>query len=196
MTKKTFKGSAMLNPVPSVLITSKNKEGKTNVFTVAWISTVCTNPPMITVGIKPERLSHQYIKDTREFVVNLPSKDMVKIVDFCGVRSGKNTDKIKECKLNLAPSTKIEPPYIDDCPISLECKVKNIMPLGSHDLFIAEVLAVHVEETLIDEKNKIHYEQANLICYSHGEYFGLSKNALGSFGYSVKKKKKSKNKKR
>ncbi len=192
MTKKIFKGSAMLNPVPSVLITSKNKEGKINVFTVGWIGTACTIPPMITVAIRPERLSYEYIKQSKEFVVNLPSIDLVKAVDFCGVRSGKTIDKIKECKFTLAPSENIETPYIENCPIALECKLKDIIPLGSHDLFLAKIIAVHVEEDLIDSKGKIHFEKANLICYSHGEYFGLSKKALGSFGYSVRKNKKSK----
>ncbi|MEA4825889.1 MAG: flavin reductase family protein [Clostridium sp.] len=190
MGKKTFKGSAMLNPVPAVLITSKNEEGLVNIFTVGWIGTACTKPPMITIAIRPERLSYDYIKATKEFVVNLPSKEMVKIVDFCGVRSGKTLDKIKELNLNLSESELVSVPYLDDCPISLECRVKDIINLGSHDLFLAEVLSVHVEEDLIDKSGKIHFEKANLICYSHGEYFGLSKNSLGSFGFSVRKKKK------
>lgn len=190
MGKKTFKGSAMLNPVPAVLITSKNEEGLVNIFTVGWIGTACTKPPMITIAIRPERLSYDYIKATKEFVVNLPSKEMVKVVDFCGVKSGKTLDKIKELNLSLSESELISVPYIDDCPVSLECKVKDIISLGSHDLFLAEVLSVHVEEDLIDKNGKIHYEKANLICYSHGEYFGLSKNSLGSFGFSVRKRKK------
>lgn len=194
MNKISFKGSAMLNPVPSVLITSENKEGKTNVFTVGWIGTACTKPPMITAAIRPERLSYEYIKETGEFVVNLPSKDMVRTVDFCGVRSGKNIDKIKHCNLTLEQSEKVKVPSIKQCPVSLECKVKTITPLGSHDLFLAEVLAIHVEENLLDESGKIHLEKANLICYSHGEYFSLNSKALGKFGYSVQKKKKSKNK--
>lgn len=194
MTKISFKGSAMLNPVPSVLITSQNKEGKINVFTVGWIGTACTKPPMITAAIRPERLSYEYIKETGEFVVNLPSKDMVKTVDFCGVRSGKNIDKIEHCNLTLEQSEKVKVPSIKQCPVSLECKVKTITPLGSHDLFLAEVLAIHVEENLLDENGKIHLEKANLICYSHGEYFSLNSKALGKFGYSVQKKKKSKNK--
>lgn len=194
MTKISFKGSAMLNPVPSILITSENKEGKTNVFTVGWIGTACTKPPMITAAIRPERLSYEYIKETGEFVVNLPSKDMVRTVDFCGVRSGKNIDKIKHCNLTLEESEKVKVPSIKQCPVSLECKVKTITPLGSHDLFLAEVLAIHVEENLLDESGKIHLEKANLICYSHGEYFSLNSKALGKFGYSVQKKKKSKNK--
>ncbi|AWI06963.1 flavin reductase family protein [Clostridium drakei] len=194
MTKISFKGSAMLNPVPSVLITSQNKEGKTNVFTVGWIGTACTRPPMITAAIRPERLSYEYIKEAGEFVVNLPSKDMVRTVDFCGVRSGKNIDKIEHCNLTLEQSEKVKVPSIKQCPVSLECKVKTITPLGSHDLFLAEVLAIHVEENLLDENGKIHLEKANLICYSHGEYFSLNSKALGKFGYSVEKKKKSKNK--
>ncbi|KEI00905.1 flavin reductase family protein [Clostridium botulinum] len=194
MSKKTFKGSAMLNPVPSVLITSKNNKGKVNVFTVGWIGVACTKPPMISVAIRPERLSYEYIKENNEFVVNLPSRNLVKAVDFCGVRSGNTLDKIKELNFTLRESDNISVPYIDECPITLECKVKNILPLGSHDLFLAEILSVHVEEDLIDEKGKIHYEKADLICYSHGEYFGVSKKALGSFGFSVKKKKNKKRK--
>lgn len=192
MTKKTYKGSAMLNPVPAVLVTSKNKEGKVNVFTIGWIGTACTRPPMITIAIRPERLSYDYIKETGEFVVNLPSKDLVRSVDFCGVKSGRTIDKIKELSFELGKSENVSVPFLDNCPISLECKVKDIIPLGSHDLFLAEVLCVHVEEDLIDINGKIHYEKANLICYSHGEYFGLSKNSLGSFGFSVSKKKKKK----
>jgi flavin reductase (DIM6/NTAB) family NADH-FMN oxidoreductase RutF len=115
---------------------------------------------------------------------------MVREVDLCGVKSGRTLDKIKELNLSLGESENISVPYLDDCPVALECRVKNIIPLGSHDLFLAEVLSVHVEESLIDEKGKIHFEKANLICYSHGEYFGLSKDALGSFGFSVRKKKK------
>ena len=190
MSKVSFKGSAMLNPVPAVLITSKNKEGKINVFTVGWIGTACTKPPMITVAIRPERLSYEYIKETSEFVVNLPSKDLVRSVDFCGVRSGKNIDKIKECNLILEDSENVAVPGIKQCPVTLECKVKSITPLGSHDLFLAEVLSIHVEENLIDKDGKIHLENADLICYSHGEYFPVTPKPLGKFGYSVQKRKK------
>lgn len=194
MSKISFKGSAMLNPVPAVLITSKNKEGKVNVFTVGWIGTACTKPPMITVSIRPERLSYDYIKETKEFVVNLPSKDLVKVVDFCGVRSGRTIDKIKECNLELEDSDAVSIPSIKQCPVTMECKLKSITPLGSHDLFLAEVVSIHVEDELIDENGKIHLEKANLICYSHGEYFPLFNKPLGKFGYSVQKKKKTKNK--
>ncbi|MGV8980953.1 flavin reductase family protein [Clostridium sp.] len=188
MTKTIFKGSAMLNPVPVVLITSKNKEGKINVFTVAWIGTACTKPPMITVSIRPERLSYDYIKESGNFVVNLPNSKMVKQVDYCGVRSGKLIDKIKEMNFTMENSKDITSPLISDCPISLECVVKSITPLGSHDLFLAEIVNTHVDNTLIDYNGKIHFESADLITYSHGEYFSVNSNPLGKFGYSVQKK--------
>ena len=187
--KVNFKGSVILNPVPVVLITSRNKEGKDNVFTVAWIGTVCTKPPMLSISIRPERLSYEYIKESMEFTVNLPSKNLVKKVDFCGVRSGRVIDKIKEMNFSMKEGEKVSSPYIDDCPISVECQVKQIIPLGTHDVFIAEVVSSHVNENLMDENGKIHFEWADLITYCHGEYFPMTKNAIGSFGYSVMKEK-------
>ena len=188
MTKTIFKGSAMLNPVPVVLITSKNKEGKINVFTVAWIGTACTKPPMITVAIRPERLSYEYIKESGDFVVNLPSSKMVREVDYCGVRSGKQIDKIKEMNFRIENSKDVIAPIISDCFIALECKVRSITPLGSHDLFLAEIVNTHVDNSLIDTVGKIHFEKADLITYSHGEYFSVNSKPLGKFGYSVQKK--------
>ncbi|MBU3190690.1 flavin reductase family protein [Clostridium bowmanii] len=188
MTKTIFKGSAMLNPVPVVLITSKNKDGKINVFTVAWIGTACTKPPMITVAIRPERLSYEYIKESGNFVVNLPNSKMVKQVDYCGVRSGKQIDKIKEMNFTMESSKDITSPLISECLISLECVVKSITPLGTHDLFLAEIVNTHVDNTLIDYNGKIHFESADLITYSHGEYFSVNSKPLGKFGYSVQKK--------
>jgi flavin reductase (DIM6/NTAB) family NADH-FMN oxidoreductase RutF len=190
MTKRNFKGSAILNPVPAVMITSQNKEGKTNVFTVGWIGTACTRPPMITVAIRPERLSYEYIKETEEFVVNLPTASMTKIVDYVGVVSGKREDKIEKLKLALEPSQNIGVPSLADCPVNIECRLRSITPLGSHDLFLAEVVSISVDEDIIDSKDKIHLEKANLIAYSHGEYFSLNSKPLGKFGYSVVKKKK------
>lgn len=195
MAKATFKGSIMLNPVPAVLITSKSKEGLDNVFTVGWIGTACTKPPMITVAIRPERLSYKYIKESENFIVNLPSKNLVRAVDYCGVRSGKQIDKIKEMGFTLEPGQEVSSSIIKECPIAFECKVKSITPLGSHDLFLAEVLCCHVDEDLIDDKGKIHFEQADLLSYSHGEYFSLNNKPLGKFGYSVMKKKASAKKK-
>lgn len=185
--KVEFKGSVVLNPVPVVLITSKNKEGKENVFTVGWIGTVCTKPPMLSISIRPERLSYEYIKETMEFTVNLPSTNMTKAVDYCGVRPGRKFDKIKEMNFTMREGSNVDVSYIDECPVSIECKVKSIIPLGTHDLFIADVVGSHIDKDLIDEKGKIHFEQADLITYCHGEYFKMDTEALGRFGYSVAK---------
>lgn len=188
MKKLNFKGSVMLNPTPVVLVTSKNKEDKINVFTVGWVSTVCTKEPIIAMGIRPERLSYEYIKESQECVINLPNREMVKIVDYCGVRSGRKEDKIKHFGLQLNKGVSISTPSLSKAPIALECKVKSITPLGTHDLFLLEVINIKVDENLIDENGKICFNKANLICYNHGEYYGLNTKSLGSFGYSVKKK--------
>ncbi|WP_326512928.1 flavin reductase family protein [Clostridium intestinale] len=195
MDKRSFKGSVILNPVPVVLITSRNKNGDENVFTVGWTGTLCTKPPVLSISVRPERLSYEYIKETMEFVVNLPTSSMVKAVDYCGVKSGKTVDKIKEMNFNLGESTNINVPYIKECPVNIECRVREIMSLGTHDVFIADVLGSHVDESIIDEKGKIHFEEANLISYCHGEYYPLPKKSLGSFGFSVAKKKVKKKKK-
>ena len=192
MSKVNFKGSVMLNPTPVVLITCKNKKNKVNVFTVGWISTVCTNPPTLAVGIRPQRLSYEYIKESQECVINLTTKDLVKVVDFCGVKSGRKIDKIKHFNLQLDEGVKVSTPSISKSPIALECKVKSITPLGTHDMFLLEIVNIKVDESLIDNNGKICFNKANLICYSHGEYFGINSKPLGSFGYSIKKKKKRK----
>lgn len=190
MRKLDFKGSVMLNPTPVVLVTSKNNEDKVNVFTVGWVSTVCTKEPIIAMGIRPERLSHEYITESSECVINLPTRGMIEVVDYCGVRSGRQVDKIKHFDLKLNNGVAISTPSLEDSPVALECKVKSITPLGTHDMFLLEVLNVKVDENLLDENNKICFNKANLICYSHGEYYGLTTNPLGSFGYSVEKKRK------
>lgn len=192
MAKTTFKGSIMLNPVPAVLITSRNSEGKDNVFTVGWIGTACTKPPMVTVAIRPERLSYEYIKEGNSFVVNLASTDLVKAVDYCGVRGGRTTDKFKDMNLTLSEAEEINCGVINECPVAFECVVKSITPLGSHDLFLAEVVQCHVDHDLIDEKGKIHFDKADLLTYAHGEYFGINPEPIGKFGYSVRKKAESK----
>jgi flavin reductase (DIM6/NTAB) family NADH-FMN oxidoreductase RutF len=189
MDKRNFKGSVILNPVPVVLITSRNKNGDENVFTVGWTGTLCTKPPVLSISVRPSRLSYEYIKETMEFVVNLPTSSMVKAVDYCGVRSGKTVNKIKEMNFTLGESSNVNVPYIKECPVNIECRVRDIMSLGTHDVFIADVLGSHVDEELIDEKGKIHFEEANLISYCHGEYYPLPKKSLGSFGFSVAKKK-------
>ena len=188
MSKIDFKGSVILNPVPAVLITSKNSEGKENVFTVAWTGTICTKPPMLSISVRPERLSYEYIKETMEFVVNMPSTNLVKALDYCGVKSGRKNDKIKEMNFTMKDCDKINASYIYECPVSIECKVREIIPLGSHDLILADVLCSHVDEKLMDANGKIHLEEGNLITYCHGEYYPMVKESLGSFGYSVRKK--------
>ncbi|KGM97208.1 flavin reductase [Clostridium novyi A str. 4552] len=190
MNKLNFKGSVMLNPTPVVLVTSKNKSNNINAFTVGWVSTVCTKEPIIAMGIRPERLSYQYIKESGECVINLPTRDMVKIVDYCGVVSGRKQNKIEHFNLKLDEGVSISTPSLQLSPIALECKVKSITPLGTHDLFLLEVLNIKIDENLLDSNNKICFNKANLICYNHGEYYGLNAKPLGSFGYSVKKKNK------
>ncbi|MGL4652791.1 flavin reductase family protein [Cetobacterium sp.] len=187
MTKELFKGSVVLNPVPAVVITSKNKDGKENAFTVAWTGTICTNPPMLSISIRPERLSYEYIKESMEFTVNLPNTFQVRETDYCGVISGRDIDKIKHLGLTSKPGHHVSSPYIEDFPINIECKVKQIIPLGTHDLFLAEVVGSHINKNIIDEKGKIHFEWANLINYCHGEYFPMSKKPIGQFGFSVAK---------
>ena len=188
--KVDLKGSVILNPVPVVMVTSRGKDGKDNVFTVGWVGTVCTKPPMLSISVRPERLSHKYISETMEFTVNLPTSKLTKAVDYVGVRSGKTVDKIKEMNFTMREGTNVSSPYIDECPVSIECKVKTILQLGTHDCFIADVVGSHVNKELFDEKGKIHLEKADLISYCHGEYFKMDTNPLGSFGFSVAKKKK------
>lgn len=191
MNKKVdLKGSVILNPVPVVMVTSRSNDGKDNVFTVGWVGTVCTKPPMLSISVRPERLSHKYISETMEFTVNMPTSKLTKAVDYVGVRSGKTVDKIKEMNFTMKEGTNVNSPYIDECPVSIECKVKTVLQLGTHDCFIAEVVGSHVNKNLFDEKGKIHLEKADLISYCHGEYFKMDTNPLGSFGYSVAKKKK------
>lgn len=188
--KVDLKGSVILNPVPVVMVTSRGKDGKDNVFTVGWVGTVCTKPPMLSISVRPERLSHKYISETMEFTVNMPTSKLTKAVDYVGVRSGKTVDKIKEMNFTMKEGTNVRSPYIDECPVSIECKVKTVLQLGTHDCFIAEVVGSHVNKNLFDKKGKIHLEKADLISYCHGEYFKMDTNPLGSFGYSVAKKKK------
>ena len=182
--KVDLKGSVILNPVPVVMVTSRGKDGKDNVFTVGWVGTVCTKPPMLSISVRPERLSHKYISETMEFTVNMPTSKLTKAVDYVGVRSGKTVYKIKEMNFTMKEGTNVSSPYID------ECKVKTVLQLGTHDCFIAEVVGSHVNKNLFDQKGKIHLEKADLISYCHGEYFKMDTNPLGSFGYSVAKKKK------
>ena len=185
--KTSFKGSVLLNPVPVVIVSSKNKKGISNIFTVAWTGTICTEPPMLSISIRPERLSYDFISETMEFIVNIPSRSLTWETDYCGVRSGRLHNKIEEMKFDMIPGSHVNVDYINQCPVNIECRVTKIIKLGSHDIFLAEVLQTHIKNEIIDENGKFCFEKANLISYCHGEYFPLSEAPIGKFGYSVVK---------
>lgn len=182
--------STMLNPTPVVLVSCAEKDRPENrdMVTVAWAGTVNSEPPMISVSLRKERYSHGLIESSGEFVVNLPDEAMCKAVDFCGVRSGRDTDKSRETGLRYIPAENMSvAPAVDGAPVSLSCRVKQVIPLGSHDMFLGEVTAVRVREDLIDEKGTLHLEKAKLIAYSHGLYQKLG-DVMGFFGWSVARK--------
>lgn len=186
MAKQTWKGSTLLNPEPPVLVSCGSMEAA-NLITIGWTGTICTQPSMVSISVRPERYSYQLIKDSGEFVINLPTRKLVRAVDWCGVKSGRDYDKFAEMKLTPLPASTVSCPILAESPVNLECQVTQVIPLGSHDLFLAKVTAVDVDEALLDEKGKLCLERADLIVYSHGEYFSLGKQ-LGTFGYSVRKK--------
>lgn len=188
MSKLKWKPGTMVYPLPPVMVSCGDME-KSNILTVAWTGIICTDPAMTYVSIRKERFSYDIIKGKGEFVINLASSDLARIVDFCGVKSGKDIDKFKECNLTKEPSTEINCPMIKECPINIECKVKEIKELGTHDMFIAEILAVNVDEKYLDETGRFDMEACNLLAYSHGQYYSLGER-LGKFGFSVEKKKK------
>lgn len=179
----------MLYPLPAVMVSCAEEGKNDNIITVAWTGTVCTNPPMAYISVRPDRYSYDMIKNSGEFVINLTTKDLVKAVDYCGVRSGREVDKFKEMHLTKEIANYVKAPLIKECPVNIECKVKEIKELGSHHMFLADVVGVNIEQNLLDETGKFHLNEANLVMYSHGEYFGFGE-LLGSFGYSVKKKNK------
>ena len=194
MGKLDFKPGNMLYPLPAVMVSVRDKEGNDNIITVAWTGTVCTNPPMLYISVRPERHSYKALHETGEFVVNLTTEKIAKATDFCGVRSGRDMYKFEQTGLIKGEAKKINAPVIEDSPVNIECRVKKIMPLGSHDMFLAKVTAVQVDESLLDEKGKLDLNKAHLVAYSHGEYQTFD-NILGTFGYSVKKKDKKEKKK-
>lgn len=194
MAKQTWKPGNMLYPLPVVMVSVRDKNGEDNIITVAWAGTVCTNPPMVSISVRPERHSYGMIQESGEFVINLVTKKLVRATDYCGVRSGRDVDKFREMKLTKVEAEKVAAPLIGESPVNIECRVTECKELGSHHMFIAEVLAVHIEDGYLDEKGKFNLNDTGLVTYSHGEYFLLGEK-LGSFGYSVKKKKKTKKRK-
>lgn len=188
MSKQVWKPGNMLYPLPVVMVSCGDKKGNKNIITVAWTGTICSDPAMVYISVRPERHSYEMIKGTGEFVINLTNKDLAKATDYCGVRSGRDVDKFKDMKLTSGKAEKLEyAPIIEESPVSIECKVTEVKKLGSHHMFIAEVLAVDVDEKFMDAKGKFRLNDSDLMVYSHGEYYNL-KNKLGTFGYSVKKK--------
>lgn len=188
MAKQIWKPGNMLYPLPAVMVSVRGSDGEDNILTVAWAGTVCTNPPMVSISIRPERHSYQMIKDSGEFVINLVTEELVRAADYCGVRSGRDVDKFTEMSLTKEQGEMVDAPLIAESPVNIECRVTECRELGSHHMFLAEVVSVHIEERYLDEKGKFHLNDAGLSAYSHGEYFSLGKK-LGSFGYSVQKKK-------
>lgn len=189
MAKINFKPGNMLYPLPAVLISCGDIENASNLFTVAWAATVCTNPPMVSISVRPERYSYDMIKKSGEFVINLTTKDLAFATDYCGVRSGRDFDKWNDCHLTKERADNVLCPMVKESPVNIECKVSQIQELGSHHMFIADVVAVHVEDSLMDTNNTFHLNDSNLIAYSHGTYLTLGET-IGHFGYSIQKKKK------
>lgn len=187
MGKRLFKGGAMLNPVPAVMVSCGSR--KPNIITIAWTGIVNSNPPMTYISVRKERYSHNIIENTGEFVINLCSEELTFATDFCGVRSGRDTDKFKEMKLTPERAEIVRCPMIKESPVNIECRVREIIELGSHDMFIADILKVHVDEQYIDRSGRIRLDQASLVAYNHGEYFGLKRQPIGKFGFSVMKPK-------
>lgn len=207
MAKYAFKPGNMLYPLPAVMVscqypntadpecTNPALQGKPNIITVAWAGTVCTNPPMLSISVRPERYSYHMIEKSGEFVVNLTTKNLVRATDYCGVRSGRDVDKFAEMHLTPLPSREVSVPGIAESPVNIECRVREIKPLGSHHMILADVVAVTIDDAYMDEKGKFHLNDTKLVTYSHGEYFLLGEK-LGTFGYSVAKKNTTKKKKR
>ena len=188
--KQSWKPGTMIYPLPAVLISCGANAEEHNLFTVAWTGTVCTNPPMCYISVRPERHSYEIIKRTGEFVINLTNSALARATDWCGVRSGRDYDKFAEMGLTPEPAAVVAVPVVAESPVAIECRVKQIVPLGSHDMFIADVVNVLVDEEYINpETGKLELERADMITYCHGEYFRLGE-ALGHFGWSVRKKKK------
>ncbi len=187
MGRQTWKPGNMLYPLPAVLVSVADRAGNTNLFTVAWTGTVCSDPPMVSISVRPERYSYHMIEETGEFVVNLTTEELVYATDYCGVKSGRDVDKWKEMHLTPIPAQHVAAPMLQESPVNLECRVTQKLELGSHDMFLADVLAVHIDERYMDESGRFCLNDARPLVYSHGRYLATGRE-LGSFGYSVKKR--------
>ncbi len=186
MAKQLWKGSALLAPVPPTLVSCGTMDTP-NLLTVAWAGTINTQPPRVSISIRPERYSHGLIQQSGEFVINLPTRRLLRAVDWCGVRSGRDFDKFREMGLTPTAAATVSAPLVEQSPLNLECKVFQVLSLGSHDLFLADVTAIQVDEGLLDAQGRLQLEKAGLLSYAHGQYFSLGQ-VLGTFGYSVRKR--------
>lgn len=185
--KQVWKPGNMLYPVPAVMVSCADKEGNKNIVTIAWAGTICSDPAMVSISVRPERHSYKMIRETGEFVINLTTKDLTYATDWCGVKSGRDVDKFAEMKLTAGKADSLAyAPIIEESPVNLECKVKEVLELGSHHMFVAEITGVQISEKHMNESGKFELNQTGLVAYSHGEYFVLGEK-IGKFGYSVKK---------
>lgn len=187
MAKEIWKPGNMLYPLPVVMVSMADKDGKYNIITIAWAGTVCTDPPMVSISVRPERYSYSILRESGEFVINLTTRKLAYATDYCGVKSGRDVDKFRELGLTPAKASKVRAPMIGESPVNLECQVSEVFKLGSHAMFLAEIVAVHAEEQYMDAQHKFHLEQAEPIVYSHGAYL-LCGEQIGTFGYSVRRK--------
>ena len=188
MSKVQWKGGTFIYPIPAVMVSCGTME-KSNIITVAWTGILNTNPAMCYISVRPERYSHDIIKENGEFAINLTTRQLAYATDWCGVKSGRDVDKFKEMKLTKEKANIISVPLIKESPVSVECKVKEIVPLGSHDMFVAEIVAIDADEKYIDEKGAFDISKCDLIAYAKGGYYPLE-SKIGKFGYSVQKKSK------
>ena len=188
MAKLQWRGGALLAPVPPAMVTCSDGEHD-NVLTVAWTGIVNTDPPKTYISVRPKRYSYDIIKKSGVFAINLTTAELVRAADWCGVYTGAKVDKFERCRLSKEPAREIDCPIIAESPLALECRVTDVIPLGTHDMFLADIVGVDVDESLLDENGKLHLERAGLVAYAHGDYFELGRK-LGKFGYSVAKKKK------
>ena len=185
--KEYWRAGNMLYPLPAVMVSCQRGGERPNIITVAWTGTVCSDPAMVYISVRESRHSYDIIRESGEFVINLTTEELARATDVCGVKSGRDTDKFALANLTSEPASKLSCPMIAQSPLSLECKVTQVLPLGSHDMFLAKIIAVNVEESLLDEKGKLHLSRCGLLSYAHGEYFAQGRR-LGGFGYSVRKK--------
>lgn len=187
--KRELKPGNMLNPTPVVMVSCGSTPDEFNIITIAWCGTLCSDPPLCYISVRPNRHSYPILKERKEFVINLVSNELAERTDWCGVRSGAKFNKFVETGLTPVRGTHVKAPMILEAPVNLECVVKQVIPLGTHDMFMAEIVAVHADESLFDKKTgAMHLERANLVAYSNGHYYGLGK-IIGKFGFSVQKKK-------